>query len=527
MSKVADLKAKFNQDLQFTKPPISPKKPVAAPAIKPKTTVKPHGVTNGGSKPPPLVPNGLDLKSIQLKPSVKSKPITSPKPWEKEGESSSQPSVAELRSKLRSVSSQPSTTPKPQITPKPAAKPPVQSPRPPPVTQKPKNFSTGDGWKRGAASERRDHSATGSIGSTKSDSSVDKEESFILAPLPPLETIGSPPQKPPKPRNVKLPPPTGVRSCKPVEPPSSQPAVPPRVPPPTPPDGDGPQEVYDDVEKPPPLPPMANRPSLSETSKRVSMIPTMNSDDEMEPEELYDEGSSGPVIDAHPPELPSIDSLPIHHPHQTSGGSSSSHIQTSGTSDNTGSGGDSGEVYDPVEEEHDFDELYEPLDMDQQPNTAAANGGPESNAEKEKEAERKRLEKQRKEEEKQQKKEEERRKKEEKEEKKKKEKAEKELKKKFKVKGDWTVEGTGTAKEDVADENDKLSVICTKGETLEILRKDSPNPPGKWLVRNERGDPGYIDSSLVQMESDFGELYDDVGISDGEGDFQDVYDTAS
>lgn len=71
------------------------------------------------------------------------------------------------------------------------------------------------------------------------------------------------------------------------------------------------------------------------------------------------------------------------------------------------------------------------------------------------------------------------------------------------LKGDWIVLETGTAIQDVADENDKMSVICTEGEALEIIRKDGPNPPGKWLVRNTFGDRECMDkSNLINLAGD-------------------------
>ncbi|XP_071850831.1 uncharacterized protein [Apostichopus japonicus] len=527
MAKVADLKAMFNQDLPVGKPPPAVRKPPVA-AGKPKVAVKvaPAHV-NGASKVAPMIPNGLsanDLSRGRLK-SFERSSSPSGSPEKQKDDSSSQGNI-DFRSRLRKVQDPASSPPK--VTPKPGVKPPVAKASKPSITPKPRLQpptlvpSQNDQKTPGSVPVARSPSKTGSVSSLKSDSS--KEGIFQLAALPSLEVLGSPPRKPPKPSYVRLPPPTGVSEAK-----SRKPAAFSRGPPPLPskqPEPITPVEedfdgTYDDVAKPPPpLPPTTNRPSLK---NRVSMIQPMDSDDEMEDaDDLYDDGSSAlPNDGVPPPSLPSIDTLPVHH--QTSAGSSSSHIQTSGTSEYTGSGGDSGEIYDPID--GDCDELYEPLDIDQAGNAV---GSDAATLEKEREAERKRQEKLKKDQERLQKKEEERRKKEEKEEKKKKEKADKELKKKFKVKGDWTVLGTGTSLQDIGDENDKFSVICIQGESLDIIRKDGPNPPGKWLVKNKLGDPGYIDSHLVHPtdDGDFGDVYDAVGLS-GDGDFQDVYDTAS
>ncbi|XP_022102839.1 FYN-binding protein-like isoform X2 [Acanthaster planci] len=355
----------------------------------------------------------------------------------------------------------------------------------------------------------------------------------VLEILPPLETIGPPPKKPAKPTNVKLPKPT-----EPLPSINQRPSLTKSTH--TEQDNDGADsgELYDDVEV------------HVHVDKRISLIPTMDSDEESAEDLLYDD-TQAPSFPSLPP-LPSVQSIPAV-------------PQTSGSDDGPQ------EIYDDVSLEGECEELYEALDVSTEdtqsqkrkhdtdkPKASSkwrdssvgskANRptskwfvSPEDDDERRHSLEStesadtaakqttapssllspkktmttrsKQEEKQRKEQEKleqqKRKKEEEMRKKREKEEKKRKEKEEKEMKKKFNIKGDIHVLDTGTAIQDCGSDYEKTDLICKRGDKLEILRREG-NPPGKWLARDTQGKYGFVEADFVAIENDCQETYDDV-----------------
>ncbi|XP_072044253.1 uncharacterized protein [Amphiura filiformis] len=275
------------------------------------------------------------------------------------------------------------------------------------------------------------------------------------------------------------------------------------------------------------------------------MIPPMDSDEEND--DVYD--------DTAPPPLPDIARLPQSFPpppHLPPSRSPlpSRHSPLPNTPENSGGDGDFDLTYDdvsnPSDGEAEQDELYEAVGSEfreelqhNEDGISIASGvtdeGQDVSA-KELEAQRKREEKQRKEQEKQQKREEEKRKKEEekkekerqkkeKEDKKRREKEEKEAKKKFGIKGDIEVIERRTVVINFhADYADKLDLSVTKGDELEVLRKDG-NPPGKWLARDLEGRYGYVSELCVEVGDDTQDVYDDVAAvatEDAEG--EEIYD---
>ncbi|XP_071481400.1 uncharacterized protein [Diadema antillarum] len=396
-----------------------------------------------------------------------------------------------------------------------------------------------------------------------------------LQPLPPLMAIGPAPRKPAKPPNVSLARFTSSKSSAPHRPPKpglqsppppslpARPSIPigvggakPRPSPPVPvaEEAEDSGEIYDDVEgnpPPPPLPVTRRRP--------ISLIRPMDSDEEDAGEEggfdeIYDDAESSqappplppsvphhhPKVvvtgsgDAAAPPLPSISSIPAYH------GSGGSNVSFPRSAEHSGSGlEDTGEIYDDVtnEAEGDFDELYEALDVSEdrnfQSSSTEVDAASEQEMRKQEERRKKEEERLRKEQEKQQRQEEERRKKKEREEKKKKEKEEKDIKKKFKIKGDISIIDEGIVMETMEAIYEKHDLKCSRGERIEILRKEG-NPPGKWLARNPDGHYGYVDQQFVRVEgggggdADSGEVYDDViGGEDEELEEDNIYDAVN
>jgi len=47
----------------------------------------------------------------------------------------------------------------------------------------------------------------------------------------------------------------------------------------------------------------------------------------------------------------------------------------------------------------------------------------------------------------------------------------------------------------------RLDIRVEKGEAVLILRMEG-NPPGKWLVKNERGKIGYVELSNIAVDPD-------------------------
>ncbi|XP_039258433.2 uncharacterized protein LOC120334982 isoform X1 [Styela clava] len=79
------------------------------------------------------------------------------------------------------------------------------------------------------------------------------------------------------------------------------------------------------------------------------------------------------------------------------------------------------------------------------------------------------------------------------------EKKEKEIRKKFKIEGDIVPEGYGVVKVNCKGSGKNLGV--TAGENIDVIRMEN-NSKGKWLIRNAQGDYGYVDSDKVTINID-------------------------
>lgn len=70
------------------------------------------------------------------------------------------------------------------------------------------------------------------------------------------------------------------------------------------------------------------------------------------------------------------------------------------------------------------------------------------------------------------------------------------LRKKFGLKG--TEEPLETGRVKAASRGSRLDLSLRKGESVVILRMDQ-NPPGKWLVRNDKGEVGYAELTNIEI----------------------------
>ncbi len=452
---VKNLASIFNQSIPAAgmgRPVVSPKPGVAA---KPPTTAKPgkldlsnstkiigtsirspgfEKTSNGSHKTPTnkvspthkaalplggalLGPNPKDILSIKSnlkKPPMPRLPITS---------TAAEGSKVDFKRSLRKA---PIAVPPPKIG----------------GTQKPLEEEENTDPKENISTSKSDGDSS-SLSSFTSDSSVSRRGSSgpsqwngskkpRLEPLPPLEVLGGPPAKPAKPPNVKLPksavPPPVKRKKPSVTAPAEEEA-----------EGGDCGELYDDVDVA----------AVKGANKRISLIPTMDSDEEDSAEDLlYDDTDviAAPTLPDIPvPPVPSVQQIPT------------VQVKQASISDDIPQ-----EIYDDVSLDGEFEELYEALDVStddaqRRPSIESADSGEAAakappvlsprkiSSQKNKQEEKMRRE-QEKQEQQKRKKEEELRKKREKEDKKKKEKEEKEIKKKFNVSfGAWSSENFGPA----------------------------------------------------------------------------------
>ncbi|CAN8004665.1 unnamed protein product, partial [Ixodes hexagonus] len=73
------------------------------------------------------------------------------------------------------------------------------------------------------------------------------------------------------------------------------------------------------------------------------------------------------------------------------------------------------------------------------------------------------------------------------------------LRKKFGLEG--TEEPLDTGRARCSSKGGRLDLALRKGEAVLILRMDQ-NPPGKWLVRNDKGDVGYVELTNIEVDAE-------------------------
>lgn len=73
------------------------------------------------------------------------------------------------------------------------------------------------------------------------------------------------------------------------------------------------------------------------------------------------------------------------------------------------------------------------------------------------------------------------------------------LRKKFGLEG--TEEPLDTGRARCSSKGGRLDLAVRKGESVLILRMDQ-NPAGKWLVRNDRGDVGYVELTNIEVDAE-------------------------